>query len=376
MVNIAEIKRQMFKERLEKAFGSEEIEKARHGVYADNAENRAKQRVGQEYGQAAQPQEPGEKRQPKGGEEGGGDIKSYASNASDEALKRAAADKNAKPEVREAAKNELANRGNGGNDKKSEPAKKEEKKDADSPQSKDSEKKTASNTQTEESGNKEPFFLNDDYELNPKNPDAKRYGELMERSKTGKLTDAEGAEVKRIFETSRWQAMDEIEDRKLMKKADKAVRKVFSNSFYGNTKDMEKYLNSFKDSPFKSIRDEGERLNEAYNSLKSTGELDKLKPFNGIATYDQDIVDHVDHVVNFFPGRKPQAAFKSPEFGNTGEYVVALKDSDGTWYIGSTDDVNMDYVVTANTQKRAERKMKLLTAQLKQRYEDYDDNDD
>lgn len=131
MVNIAEIKRQMLRERLEKAFGSEEIEKARHGVYADNAENRAKQRVGQEYGQAAQPQEPGEKRQPKGSEEDGGDIKSYASNASDEALKRAAADKNAKPEVREAAKNELANR-NGGVDKKSEPAKKEEKKDADS----------------------------------------------------------------------------------------------------------------------------------------------------------------------------------------------------------------------------------------------------
>lgn len=140
MVNIAEIKRQMFKERLEKAFGSEEIEKARHGVYADNAENRAKQRVGQEYGQAAQPQEPGEKRQPKGSEEGGGNIKSHASNASDEALKRAAADKNAQPEVREAAKNELANR-NSGVDKKSELAKKEEKKATDSAQPKDSEKK-------------------------------------------------------------------------------------------------------------------------------------------------------------------------------------------------------------------------------------------
>ena len=95
--------------RLKKAEDND-IEKARHGVYTDTAENRAKQRVGQEYGQAAQPQESGEKRQPKGGEEGGGDIKSYASNASDEALKRAAADKNAKPEVREAAKNELANR--------------------------------------------------------------------------------------------------------------------------------------------------------------------------------------------------------------------------------------------------------------------------
>ena len=371
MVNIAEIKRQMFKERLEKAFGSEEIEKARHGVYTDTAENRAKQRVGQEYGQAAQPQEPGEKRQPKGSEEGSGDIKSYASNASDEALKRAAADKNAKPEVREAAKNELANR-NGGNDKKSEPAKK----DADSAQPKDSEKKTVSNTQTEESGNNEPFFLNDDYELNPKNPDAKRYGELEEKSKTGKLTDAESDELKRISETSKRQGFDEIEDKRLMKKADKAVRKVFSDSFYGNTKDMEKYLNSFKDSPFKSIRDEGERLNEAYNSLKSTGELDKLKPFNGIATYDDDIVNHVDNVVNFFPGHRPQAAFKSPEFGNTGEYVVALKDSDGTWYIGSTDDVNMDYVVTAKTQKQAERKMKLLTAQMKQRHEDYDELDD
>ena len=30
------------------------IEKARHGVYADNAQNRRLQRVGQEYGHAAQ----------------------------------------------------------------------------------------------------------------------------------------------------------------------------------------------------------------------------------------------------------------------------------------------------------------------------------
>lgn len=62
-------------------------------------------RVGQEYGHAAEQKEPANK-QPKKQEEGGG-IQSHAAKASDEALKRAAADENAKPEVREAAKKEL-----------------------------------------------------------------------------------------------------------------------------------------------------------------------------------------------------------------------------------------------------------------------------
>lgn len=93
-----------------------DIEKAAHGIYADNAKNRRLNRVGQEYGHAAKQKEPTNK-QPKKQEEGGS-IQSHAAKASDEALKRAAADENAKPEVREAAKKELANRGD--NDDKQE----------------------------------------------------------------------------------------------------------------------------------------------------------------------------------------------------------------------------------------------------------------
>ena len=91
-----------------------DIEKAAHGVYEDNAENRRLNRVGQEYGHAAEQKEPTNK-QPKKKEEDEGGIQSHAAKASDEALKRAAADENAKPEVREAAKKELAKR-NGGED--------------------------------------------------------------------------------------------------------------------------------------------------------------------------------------------------------------------------------------------------------------------
>ena len=88
-----------------------DIEKAAHGIYADNAKNRRLNRVGQEYGHAAEQKEPTNK-QPKNQEEGGG-IQSHAAKASDEALKRAAADEKADKSVREAAKAELAKR-NGG----------------------------------------------------------------------------------------------------------------------------------------------------------------------------------------------------------------------------------------------------------------------
>lgn len=87
-----------------------DIEKAGHGIYEDNAENRRLNRVGQEYGHAAEQKEPTNK-QPKNQEEAGGGLQAHAAKASDEALKRAAADEKAKPEVREAAKKELANRG-------------------------------------------------------------------------------------------------------------------------------------------------------------------------------------------------------------------------------------------------------------------------
>lgn len=92
---------------------NELFEKARHGVYADNAENRKLNRVGQEYGHAA------EKKEPTGKSTGSGEqptVEDHAGKASDEALKRAAADKNADEKVRQAAQKELQKRG-GGEDK-------------------------------------------------------------------------------------------------------------------------------------------------------------------------------------------------------------------------------------------------------------------
>ena len=87
----------MVQDLIEQSFGdglnvSEEIEKASHGVYEDNAENRRKNRVGQEYGHAAQQKEPT-------GKTAGAakTVDEHAAEASDKALERAAADKNAKP---------------------------------------------------------------------------------------------------------------------------------------------------------------------------------------------------------------------------------------------------------------------------------------
>ena len=93
---------------------NEELEKARSGVYEDTAKNRKLNRVGQQYGGKKQEDEP------KG--EGSGkekqDVSSYAKNASEGALKRAAADEKAPEDVRNAAKKELEKRGKNGDDKK------------------------------------------------------------------------------------------------------------------------------------------------------------------------------------------------------------------------------------------------------------------
>ena len=86
-----------------------DIEKAAHGVYEDNAENRRLNRVGQEYGHAAEQKEPTNK-QPKKQEESGGGLQAHAAKASDEALRLAVADEKADKSVREAAKAELAKR--------------------------------------------------------------------------------------------------------------------------------------------------------------------------------------------------------------------------------------------------------------------------
>lgn len=86
------------------------IEKARHGVYADNAQNRRLQRVGQEYGHAAQ-------EKPEAGQEEGGapeanvSLQNHARQASEEALVKVANDPSADAEMRKVATAELERRG-------------------------------------------------------------------------------------------------------------------------------------------------------------------------------------------------------------------------------------------------------------------------
>jgi len=115
MYNPIEERKRLVQERIEKSFNdglsvSEEIEKGRHGIYEDNAENRRKNRVGQEYGHAAQQKELSGKQNGAAKPDEKESISNQAAWASDDALKRAAADEKAKPEVREAAKKELAKR--------------------------------------------------------------------------------------------------------------------------------------------------------------------------------------------------------------------------------------------------------------------------
>ena len=81
---------------------NEELEKARSGVYEDTAKNRKLNRVGQQYGSKKQEDEP----KGEGSRKEKQDVSSYAKNASEGALKRAAADEKAPENVRNAAKKE------------------------------------------------------------------------------------------------------------------------------------------------------------------------------------------------------------------------------------------------------------------------------
>lgn len=102
-------------EAMAKAFGVD-IEKAAHGIYEDNAENRRLNRVGQEYGHKAEEKQAVGK-QPKQGEKteqekktSAATMESAAQGASDGALKRASQDPKAPADVKAAAKKELENR--------------------------------------------------------------------------------------------------------------------------------------------------------------------------------------------------------------------------------------------------------------------------
>lgn len=102
-----------------------EIQKARNGVYSDNAINRKLNRVGQQYGGKKQSeQESGGNGNPKGEDEP--NHAEHAKKASTEALKRAAEDENADEKVRNAAKEELKKRGIEKKEEKSEEDKESE----------------------------------------------------------------------------------------------------------------------------------------------------------------------------------------------------------------------------------------------------------
>lgn len=113
IINYGEARRQQILKgftNVEECVEEAPIEKARHGVYADNAQNRRLQRVGQEYGHAAQ-------EKPEAGQEEGGapeanvSLQNHARQASEEALVKVANDPSADAEMRKVATAELERRG-------------------------------------------------------------------------------------------------------------------------------------------------------------------------------------------------------------------------------------------------------------------------
>lgn len=112
-INYGEARRQQILKgftNIEECIEEAPIEKARHGVYADNAQNRRLQRVGQEYGHAAQ--EKPEAGQEEGGvPEGNVSLQNHARQASEEALVKVANDPSADAEMRKVATAELERRG-------------------------------------------------------------------------------------------------------------------------------------------------------------------------------------------------------------------------------------------------------------------------
>lgn len=113
IINYGEARRQQILKgftNIEECIEEAPIEKARHVVYADNAQNRRLQRVGQEYGHAAQ--EKPEAGQEEGGvPEGNVSLQNHARQASEEALVKVANDPSADAEMRKVATAELERRG-------------------------------------------------------------------------------------------------------------------------------------------------------------------------------------------------------------------------------------------------------------------------
>lgn len=114
IINYGEARRQQILKgftNIEECVEETPIEKARHGVYADNAQNRRLQRVGQEYGHAAQEKPEAEQDNGGGVPEANVSLQNHARQASEEALVKVANDPSADAEMRKVATAELERRG-------------------------------------------------------------------------------------------------------------------------------------------------------------------------------------------------------------------------------------------------------------------------
>lgn len=116
----------------------ESIEKARTGVYSDNAENRKLNRVGKQYGTKAKEEESASKTPAKQDDEGGAASKpektldDHAKEVSTENLRKVIASDKADEKMKAAAKRELTARGEGHEEEKKEDAKQSPSKKTDS----------------------------------------------------------------------------------------------------------------------------------------------------------------------------------------------------------------------------------------------------
>lgn len=113
IINYGEARRQQILKgftNIEECIEEAPIEKACHGVYADNAQNRRLQRVGQEYGHAAQ-EKPEADQEEGGAPEANVSLQNHARQASEEALVKVANDPSADAEMRKVATAELERRG-------------------------------------------------------------------------------------------------------------------------------------------------------------------------------------------------------------------------------------------------------------------------
>ena len=259
MENPIEQRKRMVQDRIEKSFTdglnvSEEIEKASHGVYEDNAENRRKNRVGQEYGHAAQQKEPT-------GKTAGADktVDEHAAEASDKALERAAADKNAKPEVREAAQKELENRGS------------QEKKPAATA------KKSKSSGGGDDGGKKDETsdIINDQGYENEDNTIVKRRNELRSKLKNG----------------GKWDGLNE-EENKEYEELGKTIRNARIQ--WGNNQEKKEK---------QRLREETENQGKGKIDFEKLGNRGNIATFKFERGYKDDGEDHILRIMNTY-GKK------------------------------------------------------------------------